>query len=108
VTLALTNGGSAACQAAISENALNQEVLMGVRPEALTPTAADRGILSGQVQLVEELGEFHLIYVTTASGDTIIAKVEGNAETKAEETIHLTAVPEKLHLFDKAGHRMQG
>jgi ABC-type sugar transport system ATPase subunit len=107
VTLDLAGGGRAACPTPLSEDALNQEIITGVRPEALSPTTAEGGILSGRVQLVEELGEFHLIYVATSSGDTIIAKVEGNAEVGADETIHLTASPDSLHLFDGAGRRLE-
>jgi ABC-type sugar transport system ATPase subunit len=105
-TVCLANGGSATCPAPIPESALHQPILMGIRPEDLNPTTSDRAILSGQVQLVEELGEYHLIYIATANGDTVIAKVEGNSRTKAEETIHLTTIPEKLHIFDDVGHRI--
>jgi hypothetical protein len=37
----------------------------------------------------------------------VIAKVEGNAQIKSDETIHLAAVPEKLHIFDEGGRSLQ-
>jgi ABC-type sugar transport system ATPase subunit len=105
--MALAGGGSAQCQALLSDSALNQPVTVGIRPEALTPATEASATISGRVQLVEELGEFHLIYITTAGGDTVIAKVEGTAAVKADDTIHLMAPLEKIHLFDEQGRSLQ-
>ncbi|MEJ2640003.1 MAG: ABC transporter ATP-binding protein [Desulfosarcinaceae bacterium] len=107
VTMTLAGGGSARGRALLSDSALNQPVTVGIRPEALNPATEKTAIISGRVQVVEELGEFHLIYVTTSSGDTVIAKVEGNAAVKADENIHLSAAPEKVHIFDEGGRSLQ-
>jgi ABC-type sugar transport system ATPase subunit len=107
VTVALAGGGVAHGRAPLSGSALNQPVKVGIRPEALILTSDAAAMISGRVQLVEELGEFHLIYVATANGDTVIAKVEGNAEAKTDETIHLTAALEKVHIFDDGGRSLQ-
>jgi ABC-type sugar transport system ATPase subunit len=107
VTMELPGGWRAIGKASVSERVKGQPVIMGVRPEALKPTEEAKAIISGQVQLVEELGEFHLIYVSIGGSDTVIAKVEGNAKVTADETIHLTAPPEKLHIFDEGGRSLQ-
>ena len=105
--MALADGSPARGPAELSQQAVNQSVTVGVRPEALSPVSEREGFVHGKVTLVEELGEFHLIYVQTATDDMVVAKVEGNARTRPGEAIHLYAAPEKLHFFDEKGYSLQ-
>ncbi|MEM9764852.1 MAG: sn-glycerol-3-phosphate ABC transporter ATP-binding protein UgpC [Pseudomonadota bacterium] len=73
---------------------------VGVRPEDLR--LAEDGRFVGEVVLVEELGEAHLLHVTTPAGP-IIAKLQGAATQRRGERVALSAQPERLHRFDAAG-----
>lgn len=107
VTLALNGGFTVRAFVNVTADHIDMPVIVGIRPEALCPVEEGNGIISGEVQLVEELGEFHLIYVLTETGKTLVAKVEGNSRTNPNESIHLAAPPEQLHVFDEHESSLQ-
>jgi hypothetical protein len=106
--VALADGSPVRGLAELSQQAVNQSVTVGVRPEALSPVSEQEGFEHGKVTQVEELGEFHLIYVQIATDHMVVAKVEGSARTRPGEAIHLSAVPEKLHFFYEKGNSSIG
>jgi len=75
------------------------QVLAGLRPEDLTLTAADAGLLTGRVVLVEPLGSETLLHVDLA-GTEIIASGPGRNAPSPGDTIGLTIAPNALKLFD--------
>ena len=78
----------------------SRPVILGVRPEDLTP-GGDAPLIEGQVKVREPLGHETLIYVGTPSGE-IIAKADGRRPPEVGETVKLSALPENIHLFDAA------
>jgi len=52
--------------------------------------------------LVENLGEYALVHLITASGTEFIAKTEKPPSVPKGETIGFTIKPELAHRFDKA------
>ncbi|MEM8571331.1 MAG: sn-glycerol-3-phosphate ABC transporter ATP-binding protein UgpC [Pseudomonadota bacterium] len=78
-------------------------VSLGVRPEDLTPSD-DAGFITGEVEIVEGLGETTLLHLKNGaeSGPTI-AKLPGIHRIGRGQSLHLSAGPEKLHLFDPNG-----
>ena len=78
-----------------------QEVVLGVRPEHLTPAAEG---LAGRVELIEPTGaETHL--VVEIGGRQLTAALRERVRVGLGETLTLAPVPEALHLFDKASGR---
>jgi alpha-glucoside transport system ATP-binding protein len=76
-------------------------IKMGVRPEDYIVTTADNALVSGEVAFVESLGEVTLLHIHAASHkEPVVAKLPGILDFKKGETIHLTASPEKVHLFN--------
>ncbi|WP_180897959.1 ABC transporter ATP-binding protein [Martelella soudanensis] len=73
-------------------------VTLGVRPEHLAPACEDEG-LKALIHLVEPLGSDTLIHVTLA-GQDVIARVSPDIKPKAGETLYLSPVAGKAHLFD--------
>ncbi|MEL6575197.1 MAG: sn-glycerol-3-phosphate ABC transporter ATP-binding protein UgpC [Pseudomonadota bacterium] len=73
---------------------------LGVRPEDLM--LAEDGRFEGEVVLVEELGEAHLLHVTTPAGP-MIAKLQGAAMHKRGARVALDARAGRLHHFDATG-----
>jgi ABC-type glycerol-3-phosphate transport system permease component len=70
--VALADGSPVRGLAELSQQAVNQSVTVGVRPEALSPVSEQEGFEHGKVTQVEELGEFHLIYVQTATDHMVV------------------------------------
>ncbi|MFY0678957.1 MAG: sn-glycerol-3-phosphate ABC transporter ATP-binding protein UgpC [Thalassovita sp.] len=80
---------------------------IGIRPEHLRSCPADQAITSGRVELLEQLGEYVLVHMTSEQGTEFIVKMEhAPAEGKGGQ-IHFAAKPELVHLFDtETGQRL--
>jgi alpha-glucoside transport system ATP-binding protein len=80
----------------------SKAAFFGIRPENLVVVeTAEDGFLSGEVTFVESLGEATLLYVQVPGcEEAMIAKQAGTLNIKRGDTVHLSALPEKMHLFD--------
>ncbi|MCO4840463.1 MAG: sn-glycerol-3-phosphate ABC transporter ATP-binding protein UgpC [Rhodobacteraceae bacterium] len=76
----------------------NQQV--GLRPENMIETDAANAVVEGRLELVENLGEYALVHLVTASGVEFIAKTEKPPMAKKGETIGFKVKPELAHYFD--------
>ncbi|MEO8345875.1 MAG: sn-glycerol-3-phosphate import ATP-binding protein UgpC [Betaproteobacteria bacterium] len=87
--------------AAIGGAEAGRAVTVGVRPEHLRPGEARDAVVSGTVEMVEQLGADTLLHVGHGAG-TIIARVPHGVHPELGETLHLTANPASVYLFDSA------
>ena len=91
------------------------EVLVGLRPEALTASAPSATALQGEVEVAEELGAERYLYLRIPGLDvveqsdrpaeltgSICARLTDPIAVAAGETISLQPRPELLRLFDEA------
>lgn len=78
----------------------------GIRPENLRICPEEEAILSGVVALVEQLGEVTNIYLECGTSERVIAKVAGSAALQRGTRIGLRADMNDLHVFDRAGERV--
>ena len=74
---------------------------LGVRPEALLRDP--QGALTGQVEVIERLGDRTLLHVLLADGSLVVADGRGEAEPAIGSTVRLAPQRGKLHLFDADG-----
>ncbi|WP_111638000.1 ABC transporter ATP-binding protein [Marinomonas shanghaiensis] len=81
----------------------SKSAFFGIRPEDMVVVATqEQAFLSGEVSFVESLGEATLLYVKVPGcDDMIIAKQAGTLKTQRGDKVHLSALPEKMHLFDE-------
>ena len=103
-TVSLAGGGHVRFTGEPVDMPEGAEVSVGVRPEDLGIVPEREGMFAGTVSLVEQLGEFQLLYV---GEDPLIAKVSGTADVSRGETVHLAAPSERVHLFDADGGRVR-
>jgi len=77
--------------------------VLGIRPEALRPVAPEAGLLAGEVELVEYLGNDATAFVDAAAAGRIAVRVP--AETRLAQGSHvgLGFASDACHLFDEAG-----
>jgi multiple sugar transport system ATP-binding protein len=85
-----------------------QRVELGIRPEHLTVadgSEADARCLrfGGEVTLIEQLGESHLVYVRCADGLELVSRAPGHTRLRVGDRIALRADAALLHLFDAEG-----
>ena len=57
----------------------------------------------GEVTLIEQLGESHLVYVRCADGLELVARAPGHTRLRIGDRIGLEADPKGLHVFDTDG-----
>ncbi|MER9026131.1 sn-glycerol-3-phosphate ABC transporter ATP-binding protein UgpC [Mesorhizobium sp. M0815] len=78
-------------------------ISLGIRPEDLEIVPEGEGLLQGVVSLVEQLGEFQLVYV---GEEPLIAKVDGTTQIKKGDWVHLSATADCIHFFDADGRAL--
>ncbi|BFM50228.1 sn-glycerol-3-phosphate ABC transporter ATP-binding protein UgpC [Marinomonas sp. THO17] len=101
--LSLSDDMSVTAPITTAESEQSKPAFFGIRPEDLSVVAtADEGFLSGRVSFVESLGEATLLYIQVPGcEDMVIAKESGTLNTQRGDQVHLSALPEKMHLFDE-------
>ncbi|OSQ36394.1 ABC transporter ATP-binding protein [Thalassospira mesophila] len=72
----------------------------GIRPEHITLTAPENGILNGQIEVMEHLGSDSFAYVQINDIGLFTVRVVGHSELQAGAVIGLAFDSENLHLFD--------
>ncbi len=87
------------------------DVVVGIRPEHLTPVGGDSAsyatIFDGQVDLVESLGsEQHAIFALPHG--PLAAKLTGDRRVVSGQALRLGVEAQHLHLFDKSSGRRIG
>ncbi|MDE2789503.1 MAG: sn-glycerol-3-phosphate ABC transporter ATP-binding protein UgpC [Paracoccaceae bacterium] len=87
----------------IAEEAVGSKGTLGIRPEDFEIGDEITAIVSGNVDIVEVLGEFTMVYVECGLVEPILAKLDGNVPINTGDRVHLTAPVAKLHLFDSNG-----
>jgi multiple sugar transport system ATP-binding protein len=76
---------------------------IGLRPEAVTVQPKGQGAINGQVELVEALGAETLLYVRTAEGAQLVARLNERTLLLPGDAVSLNAATEQAHWFDNAG-----
>ncbi|HNQ24499.1 MAG TPA: sn-glycerol-3-phosphate ABC transporter ATP-binding protein UgpC [Phycisphaerae bacterium] len=93
----------------------SQTVVVGARPESLlvqpadaTRTRSGDETLLAEVQVVEPLGERQDVYLRTAAGTRLIARVPPTAHISPGDNVTVAFDPDRLHLFeaDATGQRI--
>ena len=87
---------------------LTDDMQIGFRPEHMQVCKAADAVVTGTLELVENLGEVALVHLITETGASFIAKTEKPPKEAKGEAISFTILPELAHYFDKtSGHRIE-
>ena len=76
---------------------------VGIRPENITLCPAGQGLVQGTVDLVEALGAETLIYVSTAQGAQLVARLNDRSTLHAGNAVGVQIDADAVHLFDAQG-----
>ena len=85
-----------------------EEIVVGIRPEALSAAGQARPTLEGEVKLVESLGSEMLAHVEVDAVSVrgrVIARLEPTVPVASGERIALVADPKRFHFFDPKTER---
>ena len=102
-TVTFTHGNSIVVDMPVAEDAVGSNGTIGIRPEDFEIGDEINAIVSGDIDIVEVLGEFTMVYVDCGLVEPLLAKLDGNVLAKTGDRVHLTAPIAKLHLFDSNG-----
>ena len=92
VKVALPGGGFAVTPVSGSSLHPRDRVTFGVRPEHLTFGGNGSG-LKGRVEVVEELGESHFVYLRTADGALVTLRGSAGSPVKTGEEVSVAPAP---------------
>ncbi|SFC99047.1 ABC transporter ATP-binding protein [Tropicimonas isoalkanivorans] len=93
---------------AVKDLELNAKTrLVGCRPEHFELVPPGTGNLDATVAVKEQLGGECLLHLTTPENLSLVARVDGDDETKVGTETGLHIPPKRLHQFDEAGRALQ-
>ncbi|KFB09046.1 ABC transporter ATP-binding protein [Nitratireductor basaltis] len=82
-------------------------VSFGIRPEDLSIASGDNGLIDGEVNIVESLGEVTNVYIDVeGSEEPMVLKLQGVQKIDRHAPITVTADPAKMHLFNEKGRSL--
>jgi len=102
VTVALPGGGRLTVPVQPSGTAREQALTLGFRPEHVALEGGD-ATLDGPVEVIEELGEDHLLYLRAPDGTLATGRFAGAARLREGEAGHFHLFGERCHLFREDG-----
>jgi sn-glycerol 3-phosphate transport system ATP-binding protein len=97
--IALDHGGAVRHGHGTAE--AGRALTVGIRPEHLVPCAEAEGLFSATVEMVEQLGADTLVHLSRGK-DLLTARLPHGAHPDVGSTLHLTADPAQVYLFDAA------
>ena len=87
---------------------LTEDKQIGMRPEHMQICKAADAVVTGTLELVENLGEVALVHLITETGASFIAKTEKPPKEAKGDAISFTISPDLAHYFDKdTGQRLE-
>ena len=106
VTASLPGGGEVNLSLPADASGVPAEGLeLGIRPEDMTLSAT--GALQASVEVVEHLGGETIAYCRLADGQTLTAKIAGQAGIRPGEKLCFSLATDRLQLFDATGRNLR-
>ncbi|MCP1674885.1 ABC-type sugar transport system ATPase subunit [Natronocella acetinitrilica] len=106
-TIRLTSGEEVVVAVNAEGAAAGDDITLGVRPEHLdhaADTSTDSAALTGEVSVIEHLGESTLIYLAlSAAEEPVVARFPGDARFSIGDKVSLGLKEEDCHLFNADG-----
>lgn len=103
VTVTVPGGAKAVLPFDVPAGDVGKDVELGVRPEHLSPGEQGDLSISGEVDVVEKLGDSTYLYLKLANGDRFTVRAPGHSRIKIGETLSAAAESGASHLFDANG-----
>ncbi len=87
---------------------VGDNIHVGCRPEhcSLSSKGQPSKSFTGQIDIIERLGETGYAHVRMATGQTMVVEVRGVPPAGEGREVHITFSPKHIHLFDNVGQRI--
>lgn len=77
------------------------DVVIGIRPEALSLVERDDGMLSGSINIIEQMGNKDVLHVAIGPDrESFRVATQSNSELREDDACSVTFDPEDVYLFD--------
>ena len=83
-----------------------EAVTLGLRAEHWVPGHAASETFSGELAMVEHLGDSNVLYLTLDNGAEVVARGDGSLAVQIGARIDLSAPAQAFHLFDAQGQAL--
>jgi ABC-type sugar transport system ATPase subunit len=100
IEIQLSNGCRSRACVESGDLKVGDPVTLGVRPEHIEERSDAGTLLSGDVTLVERLGEASFIYLTLGDGTEIVVRGSGESTVTTAQRIEVSFAPHSAHVFD--------
>lgn len=87
-------------QAALQRGEAEGEVILGIRPEDMTPCEPSEAWFTGTVVVVERLGSASFGYIETDDGRSFAVTLDRDTDLVAGARLSARGNPDAIHLFD--------
>jgi len=104
VQVQLPSAGTFAVPASPEGVRVGDIVTLGIRPDHVK--VSPRGVLTGRIDLVEELGENHLLYVNVGQDRHLTIREPGDARHEIGQEVSLSLDGKSCHLFRESGEAL--
>ena len=84
---------------AANDLSVGDEISIGVRPEHLQEASAGNLEISGEVEVVERLGDVSYLYLNGVNADRIIVAQQGTSAATVGNTLTFGAISDHIHAF---------
>ena len=106
--ISLGNGTTVRANVDAQRGKVGDVVTLGIRAEHFNERSNapsnQQNRFSGDVQLVEHLGEANFIYLKSQSGDDMVIRSDGNERVDIGDQYHMQFSADACHLFDDQGN----
>lgn len=103
VTVSVPGGMKSILPFDVPADAVGKQVELGIRPEHLTLGEEGALTVSGEVDVVEKLGDSTYLYLKLANGDRVTVRAAGHSRVRIGETVTASAPAGAAHLFAPNG-----
>jgi multiple sugar transport system ATP-binding protein len=110
LTLRLDNGTTVHALVDGSAARAGDRITLGLRAEhadLAVPDPGAPGVFTGQVSMVEHLGEANAIYVTLTGGQDVVIRGPGDQRVQLGAPIAFSAPAAVFHVFDAQGQALR-
>jgi multiple sugar transport system ATP-binding protein len=105
-TLRAPGPGEMQIRVATDELQPGDRVTVGIRPEHVVLGSEDGAMMRGRIELIEQLGESHFLYVRTDDRSIMTVRAPGDARHRIGETVALVFPVDLCHVFDAFGRAL--
>jgi multiple sugar transport system ATP-binding protein len=107
IRVQLTSGQEVRANVDAGETKAGDAVTVGLRPEHISERPDAGEAFTGQVSLVEHLGESNMIYMTLSDGTDMVVRGDGNYPVRVGEAMSISTSSSAFHIFDADGRALK-